>query len=103
LAGDRMFSEHCIDSVRFSRKFEFHTIQFEPEGLIFMEANLSKFNVFFDEDLRTIRMRFQAAINPLGHLDDLSQYLGQTSTITILPPEAGAMTQQMESAGGSAG
>jgi hypothetical protein len=35
LAGDRMFSEHCIDSVRFSRKFEFHTIQFEPEGLIF--------------------------------------------------------------------
>lgn len=103
LAGDRMFSEHCIGSVHFERVFEGQKLQFDPGGPNFDDVKLSKFKVFFDEDMRTMRLRFQAAVDPGGHLDDLSGYLSSTTTITILPPEEGAMAQQMESAGGAAG
>lgn len=94
LAGDAMFREHCLDSIKFQRIIEGQHINMD--GLDFFPVRLSKFAVSFDDDLRTLRLRFQAAINPEERLDEIAHCLGQTITVSLAPPAKGELLRDAD-------
>lgn len=84
------FREHQISVLRFDRAFEHHGLDlYGPTGekiLSLNDVKLSKFAVLFDEDQQTLRMRFQAAIDPDTKLDQIVTHLAQTVMVAILEP-----------------